>query len=102
MDKTEAGERCKKHLTKMLGSTIDEYKLTCWPHKKTIQIYDIELFNDIARKNKISELNKLGGLHYFIDIPNNDNPCDIWIIALDEGLGKKLLNKYGNEYNLLE
>ena len=57
MDDTETGRRCKKYLEIIIGNKIERKELTCWPHKSKLQVADIEIFNEIAKKCKIDKLN---------------------------------------------
>lgn len=100
MDDTETGRKCKEYLERIIGDRVEGNELICWPHKSKLQVTDIEIFNEIAKKCKIDKLKNLGGFYYYINIPANDNYQDNWTVALDSELRKEFLTKYGKDYKI--
>ena len=96
MDKTEAGERCRKYLEDKISN---EDKLVFWTHKKIIQVSDIDVFHEIAKKFNVTRLSERKD-HYVIGIPNK-LVKDYWTFALDDDLIKDFLDKYGDKYKVL-
>lgn len=99
MDETENGRICKGYLKKIIGDKLEESEIVCWPHKNKLQISNVEIFNEIANKNKINKLGIFGGFHYYINI-SNGNHQNKWIVVLDSELSEEFLTKYGKDYKI--
>jgi len=97
---SEVGERCKKHLTELVGD-IDNDELVFLPHKSKLVVNDIELFNRVIQALDIQEISRLGGLHYTMDIYRADNIPEHWLIVLNKDKTQEFLTKYGEQYKII-
>ncbi|MEK6872528.1 MAG: hypothetical protein AABW90_00770 [Nanoarchaeota archaeon] len=97
MDKTEAGQRCRKYLEDKISN---EDKLVFWPHKRMIQVSDIDVFHEIAKKFNVTNLSETKN-YYVIGVPNKPVK-EYWTVALDSDLIKDFLNKYKYKYKVLK
>lgn len=102
MDETEDAEKCKRHLTAILGENIDEAELIFWPHKYKLVVENPDLFHRIAqaiRKRKLIRFG--GGLHYYMDVSRNYELPEHWTVVLDYQT-EDFLTNYGERYTIFD
>ncbi len=101
VDGTDMGNEFKGYLEKLIEKE-NEGRVYVWGHKNSVEVRDIDLFNQIAQATKNNELRKFGGeLSFIVGVPIGDElHSEHFTIELDKGLIKSFLDKYNGEYKI--
>ena len=103
MDTADLGKRCQNYLEEILDETnIENVNIVVWSNRHQIQVSDIDIFNQIAKKNGLDRIaeNNGGRLSYYI-VYTSDNQHDNFAVSLSSRLKDNFLNKYGGQYTLV-
>lgn len=102
MDTKDLGKRCQNYLETILdGTNIENVNIVVWSDKRQVQVSDIDVFNEIAKKNHLDKIdtNNSGAFCYQV-IYIVDNKEDYFTVSLNSRLKDDFLNKYRGNYIL--